>query len=479
LSNGSINGWISANDRQTPFPGDHSCVLSYCEGDIGLFTKFTIRAPHFITVDYSMRVSLSAKGMQQVRGVSHENDFDFIVGDQRYSCPSFIAEFLSPRISALRSQDITIDYFSIQTEDPIHCFPSLLSIGFGREVSLSDTELASVRPICGELWNHELFESTLKRHEEIGQSDEAKARLDFLRGDDGSLQDEVGKIASRFYSLSISDFHQVSLSLLESILSPPKLVIDDEDSLFELLYGLAWEDPSYFGLLEFVRFEFLSKEWMTEVLELISSSFESVSFGIWSSLQSRLALSVALPSQGDRVRSLPVMSSKIVSEIPELFSVFGDQRFRLLWRGSRHGFRAANFHERCDGHPNTVTLILSDNGCVFGGYTPVAWNSRSLYVSDPSLESFLFTLQNPHNLPPRIFKQKDENGAICCDAFGGPTFGHWALRVCDDGQMSNGNFSDLGNGYVNDTGIEDVAVLTGEKHFIVDEIEVFEVGSKQ
>jgi hypothetical protein len=78
--------------------------------------------------DSPIRLSLSVKGLRLLEGSHHERDFTFIVGDERYSCPSFVAEFLSPRVTSLRSQDITIDEFSIETEDPGHHFGTLLSL---------------------------------------------------------------------------------------------------------------------------------------------------------------------------------------------------------------------------------------------------------------------------------------------------------------------------------------------------------------
>jgi hypothetical protein len=95
-------------------------------------------------------LSLSARGLQRLERGNHENDFSFIVGDERYSCPSFVAEFLSPRVSSLRSQDVTMAELSIETADPKRQFGTLLSIGFGREVSWSEGDLSFVRSVCGE-----------------------------------------------------------------------------------------------------------------------------------------------------------------------------------------------------------------------------------------------------------------------------------------------------------------------------------------
>jgi outer membrane murein-binding lipoprotein Lpp len=63
--------------------------------------------------------------------------------------------------------------------------------------------------------------------------------------------------------------------------------------------------------------------------------------------------------------------SRIVGYFPPLFEEFRMKCFNLLWRGSRDGFTAKEFHRRCDGRTNTLTLILDTDGNVFGGFTPV------------------------------------------------------------------------------------------------------------
>jgi hypothetical protein len=70
------------------------------------------------------------------------------------------------------------------------------------------------------------------------------------------------------------------------------------------------------------------------------------------------------------------LDSLIVSNFPEIFSDFRGKDFKLLWRGSRNGFEVQEFHRRCDGHSNTLTVILDTNGNLFGGFTPLEWESR-------------------------------------------------------------------------------------------------------
>jgi predicted nucleic acid-binding Zn-ribbon protein len=68
----------------------------------------------------------------------------------------------------------------------------------------------------------------------------------------------------------------------------------------------------------------------------------------------------------------PWLDSDILSFFPKIFDEFREKRFSLPWRGGPDGFAAAAFHGRCDGHANTLTVILDTNGNVFGGFTPVA-----------------------------------------------------------------------------------------------------------
>jgi hypothetical protein len=83
----------------------------------------------------------------------------------------------------------------------------------------------------------------------------------------------------------------------------------------------------------------------------------------------------------------------IISDFPDIFSEFLGQHFSLLWRGGRDGFGADDFHRRCNGHKNTLTVILDTDGNIFGGFTPVEWDCTSKYKADPDLRSFFFTLK--------------------------------------------------------------------------------------
>jgi hypothetical protein len=123
-------------------------------------------------------------------------------------------------------------------------------------------------------------------------------------------------------------------------------------------------------------------------------------------------------------------------------------------------------------------VILDTKGNIFGGFTPVEWESRTGYKADPSLKSFLFTLKNPHNVPARRFALKAEkkNEAILCDSACGPRFCNISVwDNCNTNTKSYAYFDGRNDGYTKDTRLDGQTFFTGSKYFQVKEIEVFEI----
>ena len=59
----------------------------------------------------------------------------------------------------------------------------------------------------------------------------------------------------------------------------------------------------------------------------------------------------------------------------------GDYKWKLLYRGSEHGYTAKSFHEYCDDKGPTLVIIKSSEGWIFGGYTTRSWSGDCIYVA--------------------------------------------------------------------------------------------------
>jgi hypothetical protein len=130
-------------------------------------------------------------------------------------------------------------------------------------------------------------------------------------------------------------------------------------------------------------------------------------------------------------------------------------------------------------------VILDTKGNIFGGFTPLKWESRvwngkagdrnNTWKADVSQRSFLFTLKNPFDIPERRFVLKAENKhqAIRCESRSGPNF--CDIRVEDNCNANTNSYTHLGSIYTNDTRLDAEIVFTASRTFQVKEIEVFEI----
>jgi hypothetical protein len=132
-----------------------------------------------------------------------------------------------------------------------------------------------------------------------------------------------------------------------------------------------------------------------------------------------------------------------------------------------------------------LTLVKTTRGYVFGGFTPIKWqatNACGSILGDESLQSFVFTLINPHGTPPIKFplRQDSQQHAImvCSNwgpSFGGTGYGNSDFRISNQCHGNLDNFTALGGSYKNDSGYEGSTFLVGARNFMVAEIEVFEI----
>lgn len=61
----------------------------------------------------------------------------------------------------------------------------------------------------------------------------------------------------------------------------------------------------------------------------------------------------------------------------------------LIFRATKDGFSASNFHAKCNDKGATIILIKAKNNeNIFGGYTSKSWLSNSNYEADSG--AFLF-----------------------------------------------------------------------------------------
>jgi hypothetical protein len=153
-------------------------------------------------------------------------------------------------------------------------------------------------------------------------------------------------------------------------------------------------------------------------------------------------------------------------------------KIKRLYKATVNGFAAQTFHAFCDGYANTLIVIKSANGNVFGAYTSAAglWSSTTGYSEDSN--AFIYSLVNSYNTP-LIMKAITPTNSVRNIANKGPSFGLSAvdLSISDYSNLNNLSTAALSNTFKHPslTGTPSASFLAGSANFSVLDIEVYHV----
>lgn len=296
-----------------------------------------------------------------------------------------------------------------------------------------------------------------------------------------------------------SNFNQISKPTLQVMLESDGLVIP-EDELFNAIvsWGKAQANSSTKGLkdilsdvIPLIRFPMTSPEFIFKVvkplnvvpLEILYEAHEFFTlpdqFTSESSSRTRPRQgSVPIPrSASQHFSTSQLLSTQHHSTLNSWCGKSTSRSWNLLYRASRDGFRASDFHRTCDNKGETLVIIKSTSGCLFGGYTPLQWNQgTNYYIGDSSNRTFIFSLTNTRGSSPTKFPQKDASHSIYSYASRGPTFGGGHdINIADSSNSNTSSYSNFPHTFDAQNISDPNTYLAGSYNFTVSDIEVFTV----
>ena len=158
----------------------------------------------------------------------------------------------------------------------------------------------------------------------------------------------------------------------------------------------------------------------------------------------------------------PEEIENVVNKISEKFNV---RRFKLLYKGSRDGDAANDFHTRCDDAEKTLVIVEDNYGNRFGGFTTQDWGGQYLQKKDD--DAFIFSIDKN-----KIYEVIPDQNAIGCYPNFGPVFFGCQIRIYDNFLAKGGTTYKKGLNYRT---TEDFELTNGNQNFGVKDIEVYEV----
>jgi hypothetical protein len=118
-------------------------------------------------------------------------------------------------------------------------------------------------------------------------------------------------------------------------------------------------------------------------------------------------------------------------------------------------------------------VIQSDGGWLFGGFTSISWQTTGGYKAKVDGLAFIFTLTNPHSIPPTKYHLKNDRivfSIYCADLYGA-VFGNFDMVIRGPPSTSGFNFPSS----FNDTTNKGNQTFTGSHTCQLRDIEVYSV----
>ena len=151
--------------------------------------------------------------------------------------------------------------------------------------------------------------------------------------------------------------------------------------------------------------------------------------------------------------------------------IFANKKFltHLLFNSTYHGDRAYTFHKKCDNKNNLLFLIKTKKQLRFGGFTSVFINGIGKKIEDDDAFCFSLTLNKIYNkikkFPESIFVHEKEIITFLKDIF----------KIFDNFFATQSICNDAERTIFYDNQEKEYEINGGEKTFIVEILEVFEV----
>ena len=172
----------------------------------------------------------------------------------------------------------------------------------------------------------------------------------------------------------------------------------------------------------------------------------------------------------------------LFSKIKETFNYNMTIMYKLIYRATKHGDTAKDFHQKCDYIGPNLIIVKTTKNFIFGGVTSKSWKHllKDIIKDDPENgteikdeKAFGFSI----NLKKIYLNGNPNEFAIFCNNNYGPIFNNIYFKIFDEclknggicGKISESNF----------IGMEKDYEFNGEEEqFEVEDIEIFQIGFK-
>ena len=169
-----------------------------------------------------------------------------------------------------------------------------------------------------------------------------------------------------------------------------------------------------------------------------------------------------------KLKELLILGDKLyIFNIIFSFFINKNLNFCLIYKATKDGDKAENFHNKVDGKGPLIILVKTSENIIIGGYTSYPWSSSNQLIFDS--DAFLFSINKKE-----IYNIVNYNSACFHSKYNGPCFGDSEELIIVDNCFKEYSITNNESNCYNFNDIN----LIGQKElssFIVKEYEVYQV----
>lgn len=228
---------------------------------------------------------------------SDDSSFSFICSDNVCVVHPMFAEFLSPKIAQMRRSDSCCESYTFQgsQSDLFTALTNIVSIlRTGNTVHVDNSNFLDLFRLAHELRNQELFMALLELVD-IESMELDNALLLLHAGIEIGLyfEEKFMKLrdmaASLFYQIRTDVLAGLNFEVIEALVTSPRLMLADEDSLYDIIRFKANGNVMFASLFSFVALEYVSMSRIADFMSFVKDQLDwEVNQQIWAGICHRL-----------------------------------------------------------------------------------------------------------------------------------------------------------------------------------------------
>ena len=144
--------------------------------------------------------------------------------------------------------------------------------------------------------------------------------------------------------------------------------------------------------------------------------------------------------------------------------------FEKIFTMSLNGSSSKDFHNYCDNKGPTLTLVKTTKNKIFGGFTPLNWDSTSGSKNDETNQTFIFSI----DLMKKYDMINKEKLAINCNKKYGPYFGGRDFSI-ELNMKECSTYANSATNFLSNNNLELTGSRGNDESVNIEDFEVFKV----